>query len=40
MEYNLEKDNRTELNKIFLVYAHLDMQSVAQEVYLNYMIKQ
>jgi hypothetical protein len=27
MEFNLEKDNRTELNKIFLVYAHLDMQS-------------
>lgn len=39
MEFNLEKDNRTELNKIFLVYAHLDMQSQAQEVYLNFMIK-
>ena len=29
MEYNLERDNRTELNKIFLVYASLDMQSQA-----------
>ena len=37
---NLEKDNRTELNKIFLIYSHLDMQETAQEVYLDYMINQ
>jgi len=29
MEFNLERDNRTELNKIFLVFDSLDMQTQA-----------
>jgi|688.fasta_scaffold301078_2 hypothetical protein len=39
MELNLNLDNRTELNKIFLLYSHLDMSEKAQEVYLDYMVK-
>lgn len=29
MELNLNLDNRTELNKIFLLYSHLDMSEKA-----------
>ena len=36
---NLNLDNRTELNKIFLLYSHLDMSEKAQEVYLDFMVK-
>ena len=39
MELNLNLDNRTELNKIFLLYSHLDMSEKAQEVYLDFMVK-
>jgi hypothetical protein len=40
MEFNLKHDNKTELNKIFLVYASLDMQAQAQQVYLDFMINE
>lgn len=40
METNLKNDNKSELNKIFLIYASLDMQAQAEKVYLDYMITQ
>lgn len=39
LENNIDKDSRTEMNKIFLVYSCLDMKSQAQQVYLDHMLK-
>jgi hypothetical protein len=39
LEHNIEKDSRTEMNKIFLVFACLDMRNQAAQVYLDNMIK-